>query len=88
VAGTKVPTDRAIDGVDQLDFMMGKQEKSNRDGFVVYVGNEIYGVKWENWKMKSKELDTGTGVVKEWGHTEVLQSLSRSEGGTRSQLRN
>jgi arylsulfatase A-like enzyme len=67
VVGAKVPTDRAIDGVDQLDFMMGKQEKSNRDGFVVYVGNEIYGVKWENWKMMSKELDTGTGVVKEWG---------------------
>jgi arylsulfatase A-like enzyme len=67
VAGAKVPTDRAIDGVDQLDFMTGKQEKSNRDGFVVYVGNQIYGVKWENWKMMSKELDTGTGVVKEWG---------------------
>jgi arylsulfatase A-like enzyme len=67
VAGGKVPTDRAIDGAEQLDFLMGKQEKSNRDGFVVYVGNEIYGVKWENWKMMSKELDTGTGVVKEWG---------------------
>jgi arylsulfatase A-like enzyme len=66
VAGGKVPTDRAIDGVDQLDFLTGQQGKSNRDGFVVYVGNEIYGVKWENWKMMSKELDTGTGVVKEW----------------------
>ena len=58
--------DRAIDGVDQLDFFMGKQDKSNRDGFVVYVGNDIYGVKWHNWKMMNKELDTGTGVVKEW----------------------
>ena len=66
VVGGKVPTDRAIDGVDQLDFFMGKQDKSNRDGFVVYVGNEIYGVKWQNWKMMNKELDTGTGVVKEW----------------------
>jgi arylsulfatase A-like enzyme len=66
VAGGNVPTDRAIDGVDQLDFLTGQQDKSNRDGFVVYVGNEIYGVKWQNWKMMSKELDTGTGVVKEW----------------------
>jgi arylsulfatase A-like enzyme len=65
VAGGKVPTDRAIDGVDQLDFLMGK-EKSNRDGFVVYVGNEIFGVKWENWKMMSKGLDRGTDAVKEW----------------------
>jgi arylsulfatase A-like enzyme len=65
VAGGKVPTDRAIDGVDQLDFLMGK-DKSNRDGFVVYVGNEIFGVKWENWKMMSKGLDRGTDAVKEW----------------------
>ena len=66
VAGGKVPTDRAIDGVDQLDFLMGKQDKSNRDGFVVYVGNEIFGVKWENWKMMSKGLDKGTDAIKEW----------------------
>lgn len=66
VVGAKVPGDRAIDGVDQLDFFIGKQDKSNRDGFVVYVGNDIYGVKWHNWKMMNKELDTGTGVVKEW----------------------
>jgi arylsulfatase A-like enzyme len=66
VVSSKVPTDRAIDGVDQLDFLMGEQDKSNRDGFVVYVGNDIYGVKWGNWKMMNKELDTGTGVVKEW----------------------
>jgi arylsulfatase A-like enzyme len=65
-AGGKVPTDRAIDGVDQLAFLMGKQEKSNRDGFVVYVGNEIFGVKWQNWKMMSKSLDRGTDAVKEW----------------------
>jgi hypothetical protein len=24
-------------------------------------------MKWQNWKMMNKELDTGTGVVKEWG---------------------
>jgi arylsulfatase A-like enzyme len=65
-AGGKLPTDRAIDGVDQLGFLMGKQEKSNRDGFVVYVGNEIFGVTWQNWKMMSKSLDKGTDAVTEW----------------------
>ncbi len=24
---------------------------------IVYVGNEIYGVKWRNYKMMSKEID-------------------------------
>jgi arylsulfatase len=67
IVGGKVPTDSAIDGVDQSEFFLGKQEKSKRDGFVVYVGNVIYGVKWQNWKMMFKELETGTGVVAEWG---------------------
>ncbi|WP_198670245.1 arylsulfatase [Dyella sp. C9] len=51
VAGAEVPKDRAIDGVDQMDFFLGKQEKSNREGFPVYVADKLYAVKWRNWKM-------------------------------------
>jgi arylsulfatase len=66
IVGGRVPTDRAVDGVDQSAFFLGKQEKANRDSFVIYVGNEIYGVKWQNWKMMFKELETGTGAVEQW----------------------
>ncbi|WP_256354679.1 MULTISPECIES: arylsulfatase [unclassified Variovorax] len=59
--GAEVPKDRVIDGVDQGDFLLGKAQKSGREGFVVYVGNEIYGIKWRNWKMMSKEVGTGYG---------------------------
>jgi arylsulfatase len=51
VAGAKVPTDRAIDGIDQLDFFLGKQENSNREGFPAYVADRLQAVKWHNWKM-------------------------------------
>src|SRR5207244_7709254 len=37
VAGAKVPKDRPIDGVDQLDFLLGKREKSSRESFVYYI---------------------------------------------------
>lgn len=57
VAGGKVPDDRIIDGVDQLDFLLGKQKASNREHVIVYVGSELYGVKWRNYKMMSKEID-------------------------------
>jgi arylsulfatase len=50
-AGAEVPKDRPIDGVDQLDFFLGKQENSNREGFPVYVTDKLYAVKWRNWKM-------------------------------------
>jgi arylsulfatase A-like enzyme len=49
--GAAVPEDRPIDGVDQSDFFLGKQESSNREGFVVYVADRLSAVKWRNWKM-------------------------------------
>jgi arylsulfatase len=51
VAGAEVPKDRPIDGVDQLDFFLGKQENSNREGFPAYVADRLSAVKWRNWKM-------------------------------------
>jgi arylsulfatase len=60
VAGGKLPKDRVLDSIDQSTFFAGKQEKSDREGIVVYVGNDIYGVKWRNWKMMFSELNRGT----------------------------
>jgi arylsulfatase len=57
VAGYQVPTDRMVDGIDQLDFFLGKQERSNREGFPVYVGDEIFAYKWRNWKVHFWKLD-------------------------------
>jgi arylsulfatase A-like enzyme len=51
IAGASVPQDRAIDGVDQSDFLLGKSEKSNREGFPVYVADRLEAVKWKNWKV-------------------------------------
>jgi arylsulfatase len=50
IAGVAVPKDRIIDGMDQTDFFLGKQEKSNREGFPCYVADTLHAVKWRNWK--------------------------------------
>ena len=57
IAGYKVPSDRIIDGVDQLDFFTGKQDKSNLEGFIIYNNDDVYGYKWRNWKMHLVELE-------------------------------
>jgi arylsulfatase len=51
IAGGAVPIDRPIDGVEMTDFFLGQSEKSGREGFVVYMGNDVFGVKWRNWKL-------------------------------------
>lgn len=51
IAGAQPPSDRPIDGVDQSDFLLGRKEHSNREGFVYYIKQELRAVKWRNWKM-------------------------------------
>jgi arylsulfatase A-like enzyme len=50
IGGAAVPADRAIDGVDQTDFLLGKSDKSSREGFPVFVADRLEAVKWRNWK--------------------------------------
>ena len=57
VAGYDVPDDRIIDGVDQLDFFLGEQDTSNREGFIIYNNDDVYGYKWRNWKLHLIELE-------------------------------
>ena len=51
LAGAEIPTDRAVDGIDQRDFLLGKQEKSAREFYAVFQGTELYAVKWRNYKV-------------------------------------
>jgi len=46
-----VPKDRAIDGVDQLPFLEGKQARSNRDHVLFFTGTQLRAVKWHDWKL-------------------------------------
>jgi arylsulfatase A-like enzyme len=50
-AGLGVPTDRRIDGIDQLDWLTGVTDTSNRDGYIYWMGPQMYGVKWHNFKL-------------------------------------
>jgi arylsulfatase len=50
-AGIEVPSDRQIDGIDQLPWLTGSLSSSLRDGYLYWMGAELYGVKWRNFKL-------------------------------------
>jgi arylsulfatase len=50
-AGVDPPSDRVIDGVGQLEWLGGEADASAREGYVCWIGPEIYGVKWRNVKL-------------------------------------
>ncbi len=40
-----------LDGVNQVDYLSGKSDKSARDYFLYYSGKEPSAVRYKNWKM-------------------------------------
>jgi arylsulfatase A-like enzyme len=57
IVGASVPDDRPIDGVDQSDFILGKTEKSAREGILIWVDNRLQAVKWHNFKLHFYQQD-------------------------------
>ena len=45
-----VPRDRAIDGVNQLPLLEGKQAKGARDAVLFFTNTQVRAVKWHDWK--------------------------------------
>jgi arylsulfatase len=55
--GVQLPKDRVFDGVDQMDFFIGTQAKSNREGFPIGAYGKMYAYKWRNWKIHYAKQD-------------------------------
>jgi len=50
-AGGEIPRDRIVDGVDQRAFFEGKTDHSAREGFIFWNSDQMYGVKWKDFKV-------------------------------------
>ena len=72
----KVPEDRVIDGIDMSEFILGKTKESGRDGFIVYMGNDIFAVKWQDWKLHFKEQTGWNGELREYTMPRLYNLIS------------
>jgi arylsulfatase len=76
IAGGKVPDDRPIDGIDMSQFLLGKTASSGREGFVVYMGNDVFGVKWRDWKLHFKEQDAWNTILRTYTMPRVYNLMN------------
>jgi arylsulfatase len=58
LAGAAVPKDRPIDGVDQSAFLLGRIDKSAREGILVWCADRLQAVKWRNFKLHFYQQET------------------------------
>jgi arylsulfatase len=54
---------------------MGKSEKSARESVIIYIGNELFGVKWRNWKLLLKEIDRESYAIREMAYPTIYNLL-------------
>ena len=76
IAGARIPSDRLIDGLDQVDFLTGRTAQSAREGFPVYNGDTFQGYKWRNWKLHFKTQETMRSVIEQPGMPRVYNLLT------------
>ena len=61
--GAEVPSDRPIDGIDQLDYLLGNQETSNREHLLTFTGDQLQAVRWRQFRyylVDVQEVGIGT----------------------------
>jgi arylsulfatase len=71
-ADSLVPKDRPIDGINQKEFFFGKQQTSNRDHFIVFVGDDLFAIKWRNIKMHFMAAESTHSVVTKFTFPQVF----------------
>lgn len=56
LAGTSPPQDRPLDGVNQVDLLLGNSEAGARDRFFYYDSDELQAVRHGPWKLRLPNL--------------------------------
>jgi arylsulfatase len=69
---SRIPEDRPIDGIDQAAFLLGEQEKSNREHVVTYVGDTVFAVKWRDLKVHFKTAESTHSVLQTYTFPQVF----------------
>ncbi len=85
LAGFDVPGDRIIDGVDQTDLLLGKNDTGARREFFYFCRNEMHGVRQGKWKLILPDRKKFYGYVDDRGSGEVeLYDLNADIGETKN----
>jgi arylsulfatase A-like enzyme len=59
-----VPKDRAIDGINILPFLEGRQKTSGRESVIYFTNTQLRAVKWRDWKFHySFQPEPGAAAV-------------------------
>jgi arylsulfatase len=76
IIGTDIPGDRPIDGVDQSAFLLGRQDSSNREHLLTFIGDRLVAVRWRQWRMYPVEFLGSRGNPSTAGYVGTIRETA------------
>ena len=68
IVGGKMPTDRAIDGIDQTDVLLGTTVTGRRESMLSFIGGDLVAARWKQWRIYFTDVHpTGIGPQRQPG---------------------
>lgn len=61
----QLPADRFLDGVDQSPFLVGEQERSNREHFMMFFDELLVGMRYRNFKVLTHRVENGYSPIEQ-----------------------
>ena len=76
IIDAKIPSDRPMDGADQSDFLLGRQDTSNRDHLLTFIGDRLVAVRWKQWRIYSVEFMGARGNPSTAGYVGTIRETA------------
>ena len=75
LAGGKVPDDRPIDGVDQTDLLLGRNDTGRREHLLTFVGPDLVAARWKQFRAYFVDVAPGRSG---WGGEHLMGGVGAS----------
>jgi arylsulfatase len=75
IVGGKVPDDRPIDGVDQTDLLLGRNDTGRREHLLTFVGPDLVAARWKQFRAYFADVAPGRSG---WGGATLMGGVGAS----------
>ena len=76
LVGAELQTNLPIDGIDQSDFLLGKQAESNRNHLLSFVGDRLVAVRWNQFRFYPVQINDANSNPRRGGYMGAMQEAA------------
>lgn len=76
IIGGNIDTERPIDGVDQSAFLLGEQQKSNREHLITFIGDRVAAVRWRQFRFYPFEINQNASNPDRSGYVGTMKETA------------